>query len=153
MSIARRRRQPRPGRDKRDNNPLTNQAPMSARPSKTGTMLLAILMGVVTCWQGVLAFPSGLAAPTAPCVRKCCRCANAKCGAPGCCSKSSDNRAPFLPASSAPISPNDWQAPAMTAAASPALLSTSAAGSRTTASPSAPVTAVPLFQRDCCYLI
>lgn len=126
---------------------------MSARLTRTASLFLTILMGVVTCWQGVLAFPSGLAASSAPCARKCCCCGHAKCRAPGCCSEPADNRVPLAPASSPTPSPNPWQALAASSVFAPALFSPFAPGARVTTSPSASVTAVPIFQRDCCYLI
>jgi len=124
---------------------------MSARLSKTLTMLVAILIGVVTSWQGVV--PSPAAAAPAPMVCKCCGSKHrGKCPTPACCAKPADNHAPVAPASLPTPSQNEWQA----LAASTANLLTlplPSVNDLPIGQPHLSFTALPIFQRDCCLLI
>jgi hypothetical protein len=124
---------------------------MSARLSNALTTLLAILIAVVTSWQGFSLAPT--ATSPVPMVCKCCGGKHGKCQTPACCARPADNHAPFAPASLPTPSQNEWHA---LAASTGFLLMLPLPSSNdlpaTTILP-ASFTALPIFQRDCCYLI
>ena len=122
---------------------------MTSRFVKTAAV---ILLGLVLAWQSVPTVSTGLGvgAPKASCC--CSGCDFKHCATPACCAKPCDNRAPVTPAS-LPISQNEWLVLATTISSSliqPRLQADELHANWPT---SASVTAVPLFQRDCCYLI
>jgi hypothetical protein len=111
-----------------------------------------ILLGIVLAWQSVTTVSAGMGVggPKSTCC--CSGCDSKHCSTPACCAKPADSRAPVAPAS-LPVSQNEWLALATTISSClvPLPVQTDELQARWPASVS--VTAIPLFQRDCCYLI
>src|SRR5258708_40068841 len=124
---------------------------MRSQTLRTATV---ILLGFILAIQGSVAASFGVIAPVAK--AGCCHtdCNSKNCSTPACCAKPAENPVPFSPASLPSSSQNEFHALAASAVSLLALLpfcSTVEAPSR--AISSASVTAIPLFQRDCCYLL
>jgi hypothetical protein len=126
---------------------------MSTHLSKTVTLLLAFWIGMVMAGQGTFAVSAGVVAGSAP--AKCqCRCGElGKCSMPACCSAPVDGRAPVTPAPPSSTSQNEWQALAASFLFLAALPPPAAQDSPVRTSLSASISVVPIFQRDCCYLL
>ena len=125
---------------------------MTSRPAKTA---VAVLLGFVLIFQSV--FPISASVPRkidAARSNCCCHgCDSKQCSMPVCCARPVENRAPLAPASPAPTSKNEIQAmaaPVVSTQALPLHLQYEAVAP---AASSLSVRAVPLFQRDCTYLI
>ncbi|HEX3721017.1 MAG TPA: hypothetical protein VH595_23965 [Verrucomicrobiae bacterium] len=126
---------------------------MSARLSKAATALLAILVSVVTVWQSVFAVSTGAATSAAPVVRKCCGSKHCQCCGRACCAMPADNRAPVTPFAPPPTSQTEWQALAPSVISVFTLTAPSPNDLSDPTLPPASMTALPIFQRDCCYLL
>jgi hypothetical protein len=114
---------------------------------------LVLMLGFVLVWQGIPKASAGNGPMASHASCKCCVNGCGKCSTPVCCTKPVENHDPFAPASLPTPSPNEWHALAASASSWLTLpaLSVDEFPSRFASSPS--LTAVPLFQRDCCYLI
>jgi hypothetical protein len=82
----------------------------------------------------------------------CTGCDSRHCSTPACCAKPADNHRPATPAS-LPVSQNEWLALVTTVSPWSTPPSLQADELHPYWPAAALVTAVPLFQRDCCYLI
>src|SRR5436309_2545524 len=112
-------------------------------------LLLGFLMG----GQGVFTVSGGATSNTCGAKSGCCctGCDFKHCLTPACCARPADQRAPAMPASVPPHPSNEG--PALAAAWS-TLLSLPLAASTHISPPSfQQLRAVPIFQRDCSYLI
>ena len=119
--------------------------------TKSLSVLLGIFLGVTTSWQGGSAAGSDFARGSAPACH-CCNSYPRNCSRPACCASQPDSRAPVSPAVPHLASGSVWQALA------PASLTLLTLGPSTLSSfPLAPspvqAAAVPIFQRDCSFLI
>src|ERR1051326_2132435 len=126
---------------------------MTSRFAKTA---IGLLLGFVVAWQGVFSIPDSVVGAIAVGAKsKCCRsgCDSRHCSTPACCAKPADHRVPFAPASPPSVPKNELAAlaPSLASVAAPLSLAANQRPSRNALSAS--VTAIPLFQRDCCYLI
>ena len=115
-------------------------------------MFFAILLGVVAMSQSVLEMSAGAMTSKAAAVCACCA-KHANCGGMTCCARPADNQAP-----SAPILPpaklaNDFQSLAMPAVLAVIQPELTADKSAVAFSVTSYGKALPIFQRDCCYLI
>lgn len=125
---------------------------MTLRPIKLAVVLL---LGFVLAWQGVLAASATTGAKAHFGKRSCCcaGCDDKHCAAPACCVKREAPSTPVAPASVPSAPQKEFRALAA------AVLSLLPEPSRranelpTYAPLSSLVTAIPLFQRDCCYLL
>jgi hypothetical protein len=131
-------------------NPLAKKM---AKPTKFMTFVLTILVGMLISWQGMLAVPGAKAPPVS--AKTCCCCAANHTShlASACCAKRANNETPSTPATPPAHSQTDLQV--LTAAIVTVVIlptpSTSPLPASANFSPS--VTALPIFQRDCCYLL
>src|SRR5712675_901820 len=125
---------------------------MTSRPFK---MAVVLLLGFVLAWQGVFASPVRLGATTQSVKRSCCctGCDNKHCATPACCAKRDTPTAPVTPASLPSTSLNELQALAASVVALIALPSRAADKLPARAAVSSSVTSIPLFRRDCSYLL
>ena len=123
---------------------------MTSRRVKTAVVLL---VGFVLAWPCVFTAPVGDRSVATRVARKCCDFQCAKCASPGCCAQPSQPSAPLPPALPPSTSHNEWQALAASVAPILALPSRSADELPSSAAWSSSLTAIPLFQRDCCYLL
>jgi hypothetical protein len=145
------RRLRKPAAEQRNEQDMTTL--MSARLNKATTAFLAVLVSVVTVWQSVFAVSAGVATSTAPVARKCCGSKHCQCCGQACCAMPTDNRAPVTPAMPPTTSHNEWQALA------PSVISVLPLTAPIPNDSSVPtfllpsMTALPIFQRDCCYLL
>lgn len=117
---------------------------------KTFSALLVLVLCIMTGWQSGSAVAGQNSGTTPTC--KCCDYDPAKCVTPACCASPSDNGAPVTPAAPRSASGNEWQA----IATALVILSTaprSSVDELPLSLPSIQVGAVPIFQRDCTYLI
>jgi len=114
--------------------------------------LLALVLVVATAWQGASIASAGRSTPVSKPICKCCHFDPARCATPACCARPADSRAPTAPAVPRCASGTEWHAIA------PALLTLA-----TLPRPNVdtlphrphPLEAgtVPIFQRDCSFLI
>ena len=122
---------------------------MASRLAKFG---FSLLLGLALVAQA--GFAVSVQGAAAPAKSSCCcsDCDMKGCATPACCAKPSRPSAPFTPAP-APTSQNEWQALATSFA--PVLALPSATADESSAPDSAffVVGAVPIFQRDCAYLL
>lgn len=144
------RRRHKPAAEQQNEQDMTTL--MSARLNKAATALLAVLVSVVTVWQSVFAVSAGVATSTAPVVRKCCGSKHCQCCGQACCVKPTDNRAPVEPAIP-PTSQNEWQALAPSVVSVLTLTAPFPNDLPDPTLPPASMTALPIFQRGCCYLL
>jgi hypothetical protein len=122
---------------------------MILRFAKTAVV---ILLGLALLWQSVttaLAFSVASAKPSCT----CCHFNPDSCPTPPCCVKHSENRNPPAPASSLSVQKIELQALAAPVSSRPVLPLYSTDESRARVAQFVLVTAIPLFQRDCSYLI
>jgi len=120
--------------------------------SRLGKTAIVFLLGIVLGWQGLFAVPAGDHSATAARSASCCRTDCADCP-PKCCARPSQPTSPSTPAPARPASQNESQALALPPVARLALYAPSFTEPSFHVPGSVPVAAVPLFQRDCCYLI
>src|SRR6185295_1551327 len=116
---------------------------------------VVLLLGFLLAWQGAFASPARLGATSQSAKRSCCcaGCDNKHCATPACCVKPSSPSAPVAPASLPSTTQNEFQGLAATLVSLIALPSRSPNELPARAPSSVLVAAIPLFQRDCSYLI
>ena len=124
---------------------------MRAALNKSLSVLLGLFLVVITAWQGGSAVASQDSRGSAPTCH-CCNSDRTNCATPACCARPSDSRAPVTPAAPRCASGHEWHA-----IASPSL-SVSTLGRLTlrdcpVAPPPVQAGAVPIFQRDCSFLL
>jgi len=126
---------------------------MTSRPIKAA---IVFMLGFVLAWQGDFAAPTGAnananarAAKTSCC---CTGCDFKHCSTPACCAKPYAPAAPVAPALPSP-SQNEWQALAASVVPLQPLPSSSSDELPPWVASPASLTAIPLFQRDCRYLL
>jgi hypothetical protein len=125
---------------------------MAKALQKTSSALLALLLAIATGWQGAY-LADAAPVPASKPVCKCCDYDPAKCATPACCVRpTNNNRAPVVPAVPRPASGTERHAVAVT------LLTRSTLPRFTLhdlsfAPPPIQAGAVPIFQRDCSFLI
>jgi hypothetical protein len=125
---------------------------MTSRPIK---MAVVILLGFLLAWQGVFASSARIGTTEQVAKKSCCctGCDNKSCATPACCVKPSSPSAPADPASLPSTSQNEFHALAVSAVSVLALPARPARELPACPASSALVTTVPLFQRDCAWLI
>ena len=127
-------------------------AAMTLRPVK---MAVVLVLGFVLAWQGVFTASADTGANARRAMMSCCgpRCDSKHCSTPACCVRPDAPSAPVTPAALSSTSQNKLQALVVSVISLPAfpLRSPEELPSRQVLSAS--MTAIPLFQRDCCYLI
>ena len=121
--------------------------------SRTTTTVIGIVVGCVLLLQGAFttfAKPSSTGARTC-----CCRgCDSKHCSTPACCAKPAGNRAPSAPAAASSSNVRtDWQALPASAAKVICFYSLRDETSPVPPKNPRPVPVVPLFQRNCSYLL
>ena len=124
---------------------------MLAMLQKSLSALLVFLLCIMTGWHGGSAVASQDSSSSAS-VCKCCDSHRGNCPTPACCVRPTDSRAPAAPATPRSASGNEWHAIPPTSATL-LTLSRSTLDPLTTAPPPLHAGAVPIFQRDCSYLI
>lgn len=130
-------------------SPDRTLATVGSRMTQTA---VGLVLGILLLWQGVFtSFAKSSAPRTRPC---CCRgCDSDHCSTPACCAKPGGNRAPLSPAASSANGRTEWHAVATFA---PTMVPAFAFRPDIFPRPAracAFVTAVPLFQRDCSYIL
>src|SRR5882724_10800307 len=122
---------------------------MASRFMKT---VVTALLGFVLVCQSVFLASANTGANAGAKKSHCC-CGSKNCSTPACCAKSAQNQVPFAPASPPPISKSELQALAAPVVSTPVppLRSTDELFTHVASSFSG--RALPLFQRDCSYLI
>ncbi len=112
-----------------------------------------LLLGFILAWHGIFV-PSPLGAGEHNTKPACCcsGCDMKGCATPACCIKPSRPSTPVTPAP-APTSQNEWQALAALIAFSVMLPLPATSQFFTPSSSGFVVAAVPIFQRDCAYLL
>jgi hypothetical protein len=125
---------------------------MTSRPIK---MVVVLLVGFALAWQGVFATSARIGVATKDAKKSCCRtgCDSKHCSTPACCVKPESPAAPVAPASLPSTTQNEFQALAATLVSLFTLSSRPASELPARDSSSVSVTAIPLFQRDCSYLV
>jgi hypothetical protein len=115
------------------------------------SVLLGLLLALILGWQSgsaVASQDSPLAAPTC----HCCNADRSNCATPACCARPADGRAPATPVVPRCASGSQWHA-----IAPPSLPLLTLARSTLPSVPLAPppvqAEAVPIFQRDCSFLL
>jgi hypothetical protein len=111
-------------------------------------MMVALLLGFILAAWPVVAVP----ASSSPAVKSCC-CKGRRCCNMACCAVQKDASAPVVPVPVPSSSQNELQVMAASVVTILTLPSLAANEVSQRFSLPAPMTAVPLFQRDCCYLI
>src|SRR6266704_2149194 len=118
---------------------------------KSLSVLLALFFSIMAGWQGASSLANPAAADSPPSCH-CCNSDRSNCATPVCCSRPADSRAPVTPAAPRLALAHDSQL-----IAAPSLcvftLPRSTAQAPTTAFSSLQVGAVPIFQRDCSFLL
>jgi hypothetical protein len=117
----------------------------------TFRLLLVVLLCVSVSSQlsVVLGSPvSTLAAPKC----KCCKTENLTCGA-ACCAAPVRSTSPIVPASTSVRSSNQWLAVAVSSLVLPVSASVELSGPSAAVASFLPMRSIPLFQRDCSYLL
>jgi hypothetical protein len=125
---------------------------MTSRPIK---MAVVLLVGFALTWQGVFASSARIGVTTKGAKKSfcCVGCDNKHCSSQACCVKPESPSAPVAPASLPSTTQNEFQALAATLVSLFTLASRPASDLPARASSSVSVTAIPLFQRDCSYLV
>src|SRR5437870_3058582 len=125
---------------------------MTLRPVKMATVLL---LGFILAWQAVFAVSAGINENPRGTQSSCCctGCDSMRCATPACCARPSPPPTPSSPARPSSAAQNELQALAVSAALLLMLPSIPANDFFTTASSLLRVATVPIFQRDCSYLI
>ncbi|MDA1272685.1 MAG: hypothetical protein O2960_01350 [Verrucomicrobia bacterium] len=125
---------------------------MTSRPIK---MAVVLLLGFVLTWQGVFASSARQGATAQGARQSCCctGCDHKHCATPACCVKRDAPSAPVAPASLPSASQNEFHA-LVASVVSMLTLPSRPTGDLPACAPlSAPVTSIPLFQRNCSYLL
>lgn len=115
---------------------------------------VALVLGLVLAWQTLVTVSAGVNQKT-PGTESCCcgpGCDSKSCATPACCANQSQP-APASARVPASISQNDLQAPTVSAPLLPTLPSHPTDVDYSAASPHLRIATVPIFQRDCSYLI
>src|SRR5881396_2072002 len=123
---------------------------MLLRPVKTAVVFL---LGLILAWHGVFTMSAGSAPNTRGATPGCCctGCDSTHCATPACCAKPADNRSvPVFPRSN---SQSEIQALATAVASVLTLQSPPTVEPPPTGFSFLRAEAVPIFQRDCSYLI
>lgn len=129
-----------------------NRRPMTSRMLKTAA---ALVLGFVLAWQGVFTVSAGVGSSARPRKSDCCcaGCDFKHCSTPVCCARPPDKPAPFAPAAVPPPFSHERQALAAPVTASLSLPFHQPDEPSAVPSSRARFAAVPIFQRDCSYLI
>src|SRR5882724_1851314 len=122
---------------------------MTSRFVKTA---VTVLLGFVLACQSVFLASANTVPNAGPRKSHCC-CGSKNCPTPACCAKPAQNQVPFAPASPPPTSQNELQALAAPVVSAPTLPLRSTDELFTHVASSFSGRALPLFQRDCSYLI
>jgi hypothetical protein len=122
---------------------------MASRFVKTA---VTVLLGFVLACQSVF-LASANAVANAGAKKSHCCCSSKNCSTPACCAKRNQDQVPGAPASPPPTCQNELQALAAPVASTPVLPPRSTEELFTHVASSFSVRAIPLFQRDCSYLI
>jgi len=131
----------------------TTHTVMAKALKRTSSALLALVLAIATGWQGALLADAGQTVPVSKLVCKCCDFDPAKCATPTCCARPTDNsRAPVTPAVPRPSSGIERHALAPAAFTLPTL-PPSTLHEPALRPPPVQAGAVPIFQRDCSFLI
>ena len=126
---------------------------MAKALQRTSSALLALVLAIATGWQGALLADAGQTLPVSKPVCKCCDFDPAKCATPACCAwPTNNNRAPVTPAAPRPSSGTERPAVAAIALTLPTLPRFTL-DDLPSVSPPVQAGAVPIFQRDCSFLI
>ena len=122
---------------------------MTLRPVKT---VIVFLLGFFLAWQGVFAERSDLVSGAQVSKRSCCvkSCDKSDCPTPACCAK---REAPSVPVSLPVSSPTELYAVEMKSLAWLPQPERPRYDLPTRTPRACSVTAIPLFKRDCCYLL
>jgi len=125
---------------------------MMLRQLRLATVLL---LGFVLAWQGVFAVSARTGATAQGAKKSCCctGCDNKHCATPACCVKRDTPSAPVAPASRPSAAQNEFHALAASVVALLALPARLIGDLPSCAPSSVSVTGIPLFQRDCSYLL
>lgn len=125
---------------------------MTSRPIKKAVVLL---LGFVLAWQGVFASSVRKGATVQGAQQSCCctGCDHERCATPECCVKRDTPSAPVAPASLPSASQNEFHALAVSGVPALSLPLHPARDFSACPASSVLVTAVPLFQRNCAWLI
>jgi hypothetical protein len=117
-------------------------------------LTVVFLVGLTLVAQGVFPAHAESAAPATKPSCCCTGCDSKSCSTPACCVRPTDkNPVPVTPAPVRSLSQNEWQTLAPPASVLFVISSRVIAELPLFSSSSSAVKAVPLFQRDCCYLI
>src|SRR5881296_1801156 len=118
-------------------------------------MAVVLLLGFVLAWQGVFASTGRVGAAAQRAKRSCCctGCDNKHCATPACCVKRDTPSTPVTPASLPSTSQNEFHALAVSVGSVITLPARQAGGLPAYSPSPASVTSIPLFQRDCSYLL
>ncbi len=122
---------------------------MRSWPVKTPVLLL---VGVWLIWQGIFTAFAGRNPVVARAGCECCESGCANCPTPACCAKPALPSVLFAPASARSTAQNQWQVMAVSPAAS-VVPRPQVADFSPAASVFIEVTGIPIFQRDCSYLL
>jgi len=115
------------------------------------SVLLALLLCIMTGWHGGSAAASPLPYDPPPACH-CCNADGSNCATPACCARPADNGAPATPAIPRGTSGNEWHA-VLQAAVRFVTLSSTPLHDLSQAHPAIQVGAVPIYQRNCSFLI
>jgi len=125
---------------------------LNAMTSRFVKMSVVLLLGFILAGQGVFMTSAGNTPIVSHAGCKCCHSGTSKCAMPVCCAQPA-NHVPFAPASLPAPSQNEWHALAASVSSALTLPSIPIAGYSPHFVPPVSPTAIPLFQRNCSYLI
>src|SRR5438876_216638 len=125
---------------------------MTSRPLKAAVVFM---LGFALVWQGVFAASTGINPNAGGAKTSCCctGCDFKHCSTPACCAKPNAPSDPVVPASLPSPTQNEFHALAASLVSLLTLPSLKADELPFRSSSLASQTAIPLFQRNCCYLI
>ena len=131
-----------------------NMLRQTNKVSRTATALIALALLLGTVFDGALKSFASQSQVFSASACHCCNFDPAKCVTPVCCTEPVREPGQSSPAS-APLSRNqsEWQAVSAAMSALPALPSIPNASLSLSAASTPPLRAIPIFQRDCSYLI
>jgi len=127
-----------------------NDQPMSYRQVTTAVVLV---LAFLLTWPCGFTVPFGDRPVSARVAGNCCGHHRAKCASPACCTRPAQPSAPLSAAPAASTSQNEWQLLAASVDPVLALLSRSADRFPLGVAWFPLLNTIPLFQRDCCYLL
>src|SRR5437762_14198033 len=118
-------------------------------------MAVVVLLVFLLAWQDVFASLAHLGATSQSAKRSCCcsDCDNKHCATPACCVRPNAPSAPVAPASLPSTSQNEFHALAASVVSLLVLPSRAVDTRPSRPFASSSVTSIPLFQRDCSYLL